>query len=218
MRVSELRPGFWRWTALHPDWTPEEGGPDGWEQEVGCLYYEAPDAVVLVDPLAPADGTPDAGRFWSALDRDVEAAARLVAVVLTVFWHERSAASVVDRYGASLWADGRRTERLSRPPTNTFLPGDELPGGIRAFDAGGRNECLFWIERHRALVAGDILLGDPTRGVRICPESWLHPRTTHEDVRRALRLLLELPVELLLVAHGEPVLENARAALERALA
>ena len=218
MRVAELRPGLWRWTALHPDWTPDEGGPDGWEQEVGCLYYEAPDAVVLVDPLAPADGTPDADRFWSALDRDVEAAARPVAVLLTVFWHERSAAAVVDRYRASLWADARRTDRLSRPPTDVFRPGDPLPGGIRAFDAAGRNECVFWIERHRALVPGDILLGDATGRVRMCPESWLHPGMTHEDVRRALRPLRELPVELVLVAHGEPVVEDAGAALERALA
>jgi hypothetical protein len=30
--------------------------------------------------------------------------------------------------------------------------------------------------------------------------------------------LLDLPVELILLAHGEPVVENAHAALQRALA
>ena len=51
MNVSELAPGLWRWTALHPDW--KEG--EGWEQEVGCVYYEAADATVLIDPLVPAE-------------------------------------------------------------------------------------------------------------------------------------------------------------------
>jgi hypothetical protein len=27
--VTKLADGLWRWTALHPDWTPEEGGQSG---------------------------------------------------------------------------------------------------------------------------------------------------------------------------------------------
>ena len=40
------------------------------------------------------------------------------------------------------------------------------------------------------------------------------------ELRRAgeaLRVLLDLPVELVLVSHGEPVLQGGRAAIERAL-
>jgi hypothetical protein len=36
---------------------------------------------------------------------------------------------------------------------------------------------------------------------------------THEDLQRALRPLLELPVDLVLVSHGRPVLTGARRAL-----
>ena len=60
MNVLEIERGLWRWTGLHPDWTPDEGGPDGWEREVGCVYYETPDAVVLTDPLVPPE---DPDRF-----------------------------------------------------------------------------------------------------------------------------------------------------------
>ena len=215
MRVEQLRAGLWRWTGLHPEWTPEEGGPDGWEQEVGCVYYEAPDAVVLVDPLVPPE---DEARFSDALDRDLARAARPVHVLLTVFWHERSAHAIAARYGASVHADERRVDRFGTPPTHAFRPGSELAGGVRAIDAHGRNEVLFWIARERALVAGDILLGDGRGGVRLCPESWLHEGVGHRELRAALRPLLELPVELLLVSHGEPVLEEAAGALARALA
>src|SRR5213079_3195794 len=53
------------WTGLHPEWKPADAGPDGWDQEVGCVYYESPDAVVLVDPLAPPE---DEERYGAATD------------------------------------------------------------------------------------------------------------------------------------------------------
>jgi hypothetical protein len=62
--VQKIRPGLWRWTALHPEWTPEEE----WGEEVGCLYQETEDAVTLIDPLIPPE---DSARFLEALDRDV---------------------------------------------------------------------------------------------------------------------------------------------------
>jgi hypothetical protein len=40
----------------------------------------------------------------------------------------------------------------------------------------------------------------------------------YEEGLERLRPLLELPVERVLVTHGEPVLKDARAALEQALA
>jgi hypothetical protein len=40
---------------------------------------------------------------------------------------------------------------------------------------------------------------------------------TVNGLRVALRPLLELPIELVLVSHGKPVLEGGRDALERAL-
>jgi hypothetical protein len=67
----EIATGLWRWTGLHPAWTPADGGPDGWEQEVGCYFYEGPDAIALFDPLVPME---DRDRFFEALDRDVERA------------------------------------------------------------------------------------------------------------------------------------------------
>ena len=51
VEAQELRAGLWRWTAPHPEW--QEG--DSWPQEVGSVYAELPDALVLVDPLVPAD-------------------------------------------------------------------------------------------------------------------------------------------------------------------
>jgi glyoxylase-like metal-dependent hydrolase (beta-lactamase superfamily II) len=212
MEVQRIADGLWRWTGLHPDWE-EEPDPE-WAREVGCVYHEDSDAVVLIDPLVPPE---DTDRFLSELERDVERAARPVVVLLTVFWHERSAPELAERFAAPIWSDGRTAHRHEVPPTHTYGPGQTLPGGVLALDAHGRNECLLWIERHGTLVAGDILQGTRGGGLRLCPDDWLHPHMEASEVRRSLRALLELPVERVLVAHGEPVLENARRELERAL-
>src|SRR5262245_41727215 len=104
MQKTMLAGGLWRWTAPHPDWKPECGKPGGWQQMVGCLYYEPPagvagaGALVLIDPLAPPDGTADAETFWKALDADVARLARPVAVLLGNHYHERSAQAVMQRY------------------------------------------------------------------------------------------------------------------------
>ena len=191
MRVQEVAAGLWRWTGLHPDWKPEDAGPEGWDQEVGCVYYEALDAVVLVDPLAPPE---DEERFWAALDRDVERAAKPVRILLTVSWHGRSAEAVAKRYGAA-------TE-------------GPLPTGVEARALAAFEETAYWLPAHGALVFGDVVLGADD-GLRLCPESWLEG--TLAELRDELRPLLELPVERILVSHGEPVLAGGRAALARAL-
>jgi glyoxylase-like metal-dependent hydrolase (beta-lactamase superfamily II) len=212
--IDQIAEGLWRWTARHPEWRPDAD----WPPEVGCVYYEAPDAVVLVDPLVPAE-LDDRDRFWRALDRDLEQAGRPLAVVLTVFWHERSAQEVVERYpGATLWASEPADERLSARVTNPFRPGDPLPGGVEAHEADRRDEVLLWIPEHRALVAGDVLLGDGSGGVRVCPDSWLPEGVSSDEFRAGLQPLLDLPVERVLVSHGEPVLTGGREALARALA
>ena len=198
MRVTELKPGLWHWTGPHPDWTTKQGGSNGWEQEVSCYYAETPDAVALVDPLVPPE---DRDRFFEALDRDVERASRPVQILLTCAWHARSAAELAERYGAAVW---------------TFTPDAGPPPDGRVFDAGWAEEGVLWFEEHRALVSGDVILGSDG-GLRLCPASWLPKGWTQDRLREQLGPLLELPVELVLPTHGEPVVEGARERLAEVL-
>ena len=196
MDVLKISDGLWRWTAPHPDWKPGEG----WSRDVGCVYYEAPEDVVLIDPLVPAD---DEESFWTALDRDVERLGRPVCVLVTVSWHERTADAVASRYGAPVVRRG------------DAVP---LPSGIEAFetnDAAG--EWVFWIPEHRALVPGDVLIVEDD-GLRVCPFSWLPEGTDPAVFLASLSPLAGLPIDRVLVSHGEPILAGGRVALERALA
>jgi glyoxylase-like metal-dependent hydrolase (beta-lactamase superfamily II) len=206
--VREVASGLWVWSAYHP----------AWKENVGSVYCEVDDGVVLVDPLVPAD---ESERFWQALDRDVARAGPKVHVLLTVYWHARSAAEVAARYGARTWVPrGSRAPVVRRGVrvTDAFGPGDRLPGDIEAFPTARRNEVVYWLPGHRALVPGDVLLGDDSGGVRMCPRSWLPSGADLAALASSLRPLLELPVERILVSHGEPVLRRGRNALAAALA
>ena len=195
-----MRPGLWRWTASHPQWDHAEH----WGPEVGSVYAQLPDSLVIVDPLVPAD---EEETFWSALDRDVERLGLPVHVLVTVHWHERSVPTVLDRYKATLW----------RPEEK-----GELPAGVHAEVVKGSDwvEALFFLEPHRALVAGDLLVGVDD-GVEL-PVRWF-PKGEQEWAEQQLKPELrerlgKLPVELVVVSHGEPVLQNGADALRRGLA
>lgn len=213
MDVRELAPGLWRWTALHPDWEAdaEPGSPADWPQEVGCVYVETAGSVILIDPLVP--GEPEAREtFLAHLDADVERNGKPVSILLTVSWHDRSAGELAGRYGAEVWASEQKGV-----VTSSFEPGDVLPGGVIGIDARLAQETIYWLPEQRALVPGDAILGDGNGGLRVSPGSWLQ-HTTPAELKLALAGLLDLPVELVLVPHGEPVLEDGLAALAAALA
>ena len=203
--MQEIGPGLWRWTGLHPAWTPEA---QDWEQEVASIYHEADDAVVLIDPLVPPE---DEERFWHALDRDVERLARPVVVVLTAAWHARSTAALVERYGAAVWAHPAGASRLGMR-----IDAPVLPRGIEVFEIPPATEgqVAIYLREHRALATAEILTG-VAGGLTVVPSPNL---TERGRLTSCLELLLELTVELVLPAHGEPVLQDGRGAIAAALA
>lgn len=198
MEIAELRPGLHRWTADHPEAvpSPKPGSPADWGPAVGSVAYEARDALLLVDPLVPDDG-------WDALDALVARHGRRVAVITTLGFHRRSRPAVVERYGAS----------TSRAKTT-------LPAGVQSIPIAGAGETMVWLPGSRALIPGDRVIGDDDGGLRLCPESWLRylpSGMTRAQLGEELRPLLDLPIELVLASHGEPVLAAGRDALRRAI-
>jgi glyoxylase-like metal-dependent hydrolase (beta-lactamase superfamily II) len=160
---------------------------------------------VLIDPLeAPAEV------------RDAD------HVLVTVYWHSRTTREAEPK---RVWASTRSAQPLRNrgiDVTNAFRAGDELPGGIRAFQTPRAAEVVYWLPDQQALAVGDVLLGAgakprPTdEPLRLCPERWLG-KSTHDDLRASLQPVLDLPVERVLVSHGKPILRDGRAALAAVL-
>lgn len=193
MTLVEIAPGLRRWTAWHEEW----------RANVGCVAVETDDGLVLIDPLDPPRGL-----------------GRPAHVLLTCHWHARSTKA------RQVWAHERAVKMLANrgvEVTRPFAPGDPLPGGIQALATPRPGEVVYWLPGQRAVAVGDVLLGagakprDTGAELRLCPERWLG-KATHGDLRESLAPLLALPVESVLVSHGEPVLSGGAGALADALA
>jgi hypothetical protein len=197
VEMQQLARALWRWTAPHPEWkpNPEKGSPADWPQRVGSVAYDTGDVLALIDPLVPDEE-------WADLDRI--ARGKRVHVLTTIPFHRRSREAVRERYGAE-----------------TSTAKATLPEGVETIQIRNAGERMIWIREHGALVPGDRLLGNERGGLRVCPDSWLRylgGRTSPARLRQELQKLVELPVRMVLVSHGEPVLRDAKRKLARAVA
>jgi glyoxylase-like metal-dependent hydrolase (beta-lactamase superfamily II) len=197
--LIDVAPGLWIWRVEHPDWS---SGLD-WGPAVTSTCVESGGEVALLDPLAPRDELP---RLWERLD----VRSPTLVVVLKPD-HVRDVDLFAARSGARAFGP-RLFFRDDIPETKLepVEPGDVLPGGLVAlYDGRGRNETPLWLPEQRTLVFADALTA-PAGELRVWGTPW------HEErVMPALRALLELPFERVIVSHGEPVHE--RSAYERAV-
>lgn len=195
----DVAPGLWIWRMDHPDWAPRVS----WSPPVTSTYVESRGEVGVLDALAPPE---DATEIWERLD----ARPPTFAVVLKPD-HVRDVDLFVSRYGARAFGpdvffagDAPDTE------LEWIGEGSELPGGLVAlYDGRGRNETPMWLPEQRAIVFADALT-ERDGELLVWGTPW-HERR----VLPALRELLDLPFEHVIISHGEPV--HDRAAFERAL-
>jgi len=199
--MRDVAPGLWLWRQPHPAW--EEG--NDWEPEVASFAVESAGVALLLDPLAPPPG---ARQVWERIE-----ALQPSVVVVVKPDHVRDVDLFVRWYGASAygpflyWRDD-----VPRTELRAVHPGDELPGGLRALhDGRGMMETPLYLPEQRALVFADALTA-PGGVLRVWDTPWHAQRTLP-----ALRELLALDFEHVLVSHGEPVhsRDEFAAALER---
>ena len=197
--VRDVAPGLWIWRLEHPHWKPGQG----WEPIVASTCVESAGETLVLDPLAPPA---DAVEVWKRLD-----ARPPTAVVVLKPDHVRDVDLFARRYRARSFGP-RLFFRYDVPETELewIQPGSQLPGGLVAlYDGRGRSETPLWLPEQRAIVFADAFTA-PAGELRVWATPW------HEErALPALRALLDLPFERLIVSHGEPV--HTRAAYERAL-
>ena len=198
--VVDVASGLWLWRLDHPDWAPHVA----WQPPVTSTVAETGGEVVLIDPLAPPDGH-DA---WARLDARPPTVVAILKpdhvrdVTLFSHWYD------IPAHGPWLYWKGDAPLIDLQP----ILPDEVLPGGLVAlFDARGGIERPLYLPEQKAIVFADGMTA-PGGVLRV----WWTP-VLERRVLPALRAMLELPFELVLVSHGEPVHSRAdfEAALER---
>ncbi len=203
--MEELAPGIYHWSAFH----------DGIRKTVHSCYVPA--AHALIDPMEPAEGLD-----WFAGRETPE------RILLTNRHHYRHSARFAERFGCTVhchrsglheFEDGREVEG--------FEFGDEVAPGITAHEVASicpEESALHIAAGPGGLAVADGVVrwddGDPLGFV---PDFLLgdDPEQVKNGLRSAYRRLAEeLDFELLLMAHGEPVVgggaETLRAFAESA--
>ena len=197
--LTEVSPGLWLWQVQYMDW--QRG--DGWDGKVASTCVESGGEIVLFDPVAP---TQEGSKLWTRLD-----ARPPTLIVILKPDHVRDVDLFVERYGARAFGpEFYNRDDIPETELEPILPGDTLPGGVVAlYDGRGRNETPIWLPEHRTIVFADALTA-PEGELLVWWTPWHQERALP-----ALRALLELPFERVIVSHGKPM--HDRKAYERAL-
>jgi hypothetical protein len=195
--LEEIAPGVWHWASEHPRWG------------IVVHSYALPEERVVLDPLASDE----------VLER-LEELGSPEHVLLTNRHHYRSSGAVAERFGAIVrcaraglheFAHGERVE--------PFDFGDELPGGIVAYEVGAicPDETALYIPRRDALAVADgAVRWEPGGPLAFVPDRFMdEPEQTKEGLRASYRRLTQLEFRHLLLAHGEPFVGDGREALAR---
>ena len=180
------------WFSPHPAWEPGED----WDPEVPVVQLETDGEVVLIDPFIPPDDSFDPH-------------GKSVHVLLTQPAHYRGTADFVERFGASVWVPPRAEWRRRPSPATTAA----LPDGVTAIELDGEpQQVVFFIPEHATLVTGDVLSGTGGR---------LHVFVDEADAESllpALEALADLPIERVIIPHGELIPVDGAARIRQAVA
>ncbi len=193
--MIEIAPGLWHWTARR-----ESIGMD-----VSSYYLES--ERVLIDPMIPPGGLD-----WLEQHGAPEHA------ILTNRHHDRDSWRLRDTFGCTVHCISNGVYELDgRGPVEAFEFGDQLPGGISVHEVDSicPDETALHIPRHRALACADgVVRWQAGDELEFVPDFLMdEPEQTKRGLRDAYRALLDLDFDLLLLAHGDPVVGGARDAL-----
>ncbi len=200
--IRDLMPGLWIWRARHPFWRPE----DDWQPVVTSTFVESDGERVVLDPIAPSL---DNFGLWERLDKTPPTAA-----VVILPDHVRDIDLFVRRYRARPYGPMFFfPDDVPKTKLEPVIADMQLPGGLMAlYDGRGRLETPIWLPRQRTIVFGDALT---ERGGEL--RVW-DCRAGHEKRELpALRDMLELPFERVIVSHADTEPVHSRAEFEKAL-
>ena len=200
--IRELESGLWIWRARHPLWSKDAD----WQPVVTSTFVESGGERYVLDPLAP---TLDNIGLWERLDKLPPTAA-----VVLMPDHVRDVDLFVKRYKARgygpmfFFPDDVPESRLEPLVADVTLPG----GLVALYDGRGRLETPMWLPLHRTIVFGDALT-ERKGELRV----WDCRFGQAKRELPALRAMLDLPFERVIISHCDEEPVHTRADFEHAL-
>jgi hypothetical protein len=193
--MQEISPGLWHWTTPH----------DRIGVNVSSYYLEA--ERVAIDPMAPTDVLE-----WFEQRGGPE------HILLTNRHHDRNSWLLRDAFGSTVHCIRNGVYEIEeRGPVEAFDFGDELPGGAVVYEVDSicPDETALHIPAHAALACADGVI-HYRDALGFVPDRLMdEPEQTKRGLREAYGRLAVLDFDVLLLAHGAPVVGGAREALRQ---
>jgi len=194
--LSEVVPGIRHWSARHPRI----------DKVVHSAYL--PEQRAVIDPIG-AEGLEEALRRAGGVEQ----------VLLTNRHHLRGSAEIAASFGAALRCPRVGLHEFEGPGAPEFIGygwGEEVVDGVTAHEVGSLapDDCAL----HIAIGPGALALADSVvlddAGLGFVPDFLMDdPEQTKRGLLEALRKLLDLEFDVLLMAHGAPLPAGGKQAL-----
>jgi len=194
-RAYPIAEGLWHWEVSNSN----IGGATS-----SCHELAADGEAVLIDPLR-------LDLHWLA------ELPRPTAIVLTAKVHQRSAWRYRETFGAEVWAP-KDAPPADEEPDHRYQEGDELPGGLQALLTPGPEPvhyCLWHEASPSVLFCSDLISSGADGALHFVPPEY------HDDpaeTRHSVERLLDVPFDILCLAHGAPVVDDPKRAIRDLLA
>jgi hypothetical protein len=191
--IAEILPGVLHWRAVHPKI----------RQTVHSYFI---DAAAVLDPLVP-----------EGVIAAIESRRPAERILLTNRHHYRQSDRVATRFGCPvLCPESGLHEFEGGPEVEGYAYGDEVASGITAHEVGAI--CPDDAALHIAVGPGAIAFADAVirwdGELAFVPDFLMDdPEETKRGIVDSLRRLCELEFDVLLFAHGEPLVGGGKRAL-----
>jgi len=186
---STVRPGLFHW--------------QGYEPAVKCdcssTAIVTPAGLIFIDPIPLAEE--------ALKDLIAESFSAPAAVLLTSGNHQRESLAMAKRFGIPVYAPSDAGDDIIAD--QRFRSGDPVAGMESiALPGFGPGETAFL--HGGALIFGDALINLEPEGLRLLPEKY---RGEKNQSLKSLGALTGLKPQILLFAHGNPVVQDANLSL-----
>jgi len=172
-------------------------------------YVLTDDSAFLIDPVLATE------EVW----QEIEARKKPSAIYLSNKDHRRKSPEFKERFDCPIWIHEADKDLIDIPIDKTFSNGENLAGDfevIQIADSKAPGESAFFLNQGtRILFLGDCLIGNPPGELHLLPPAKVPNPAKASD---AIRKLLKVPFDALLVGDGQSFPEGGHRALETFLA
>ncbi|MDX1660530.1 MAG: hypothetical protein R3326_01955 [Gemmatimonadota bacterium] len=191
--MDQVKTGVWHWASMH----------EGIGQPVHSHYVVTGNEGVVIDPRVP-----DEGLEW------FEERTAPTHALLTNRHHYRHAERFRERFGLTVWCNENGMHEFDAgEEVEPFEFGRQLPGGFTAVEVGVLcdEETAYHRPESKLVALGDSVISWEGE-LGFVPDDYLgeDPDAVKTGLRRSLEGLLDRDFDTLILAHGEPLVSDAR--------